>query len=400
MIKTIFKSIIKNKLISLFLIIEFSITIFLSLDAIETYEIINTKRKTMNSMFDTKNTLMIQESVIDQSSYNNNSKEYTSVIDNLKSINGIEKVGYYSTQDTNGDVRSTLGGIKKYVFVNDDMLDILKLKDRNNNIITNKAFGENSVFVISGSDLNLNGKSFEISGGYSWKKTYGSNVTLKKGSLFPADFQIIENAPVDLNKGIIIKLENNKFMNNMIKPMAVNGFTLVKFKNTDVTKLKSSINKKFDEAGIKVNLKNMEDYLNEYIEKKEVFFISRLRVTICLAAFSVVGTILTLFLSVNRRKREFGIRMSAGASKFYLLRLVFGETFMLVFISYIFAVIYYGYKNNYVLEDLSLNVYEAFSPLFTIKYLLIAFLLIILFSFSVIRSILKIQPRDLIGGIK
>lgn len=400
MIKTILKSILKNKLISIFLVIEFTITIYLSLEAIATYEIISTKRKTITSMFDVKSTLVIKSTKAYEI---HNFKTYYDIPDTLKSINGVKKVGYYDVEDPKLNVKDTLGGIKKYVFLNSDMLDIVHVKNDKGSIITGDVFRKNNNEsenpILTGSSLKAIGKSFDISMGPEWKKTYKSIETLKDNYSFPNKGYISET-PINLNNCVMLSISDDKTSSEQIKANAVINYFFVKIDTKNVNKVKDSINKRFEEKGLEINIATVEEDLNNYIKDNEEFFIAQLRITICLAVFSILGTAVTLILSVNKRKREFGIRMSTGASKFYLLRLVYGEVMLLILVSYLFSLMLYSRQSEGILYSLGLKVYELFNPLFSIKYLLCVFTLLFLVSLTVIKTILKMQPRELIGGAK
>lgn len=395
MLKTILKSMFKNKIISIFLIVEFTITIFLSLEAIETYTIVNTKRKTIHNMFDTKNTIVIKMTATDGDNF---FKTYFDILDKLKTINGVERVGYYNVQDTDREVRDNLGNIKEYVFVNEDMLDIIHIKDNKGKIMPRHILNQSNIQdglypIITGELLKAKNKSIDISIGSEYKKTYKSVTVLENNLQFPGK-NYMEDATVNLNKSVVLIIPNDGIKSNSLFR------TFVKCNNKSTNKVKDSIYKRFNDKGIKVDVRIVEDDLNNYIKEKESSFIAQFKITICLAFFSILGTVVTLILSVNRRKREFGIRMSSGASKFYLLRLVYGEVMMIIVISYMISLAIYSSQRANTLNILGLKVYQLFSPWFSIKYLLCVFALIFLVSCTVIKTILKMQPRELIGGAR
>lgn len=397
MIKSILKSVFKNKIVSIFLIIEFTFTIFFSLQSIETYKILYSKRDIISSIIDTKNTLVVREK-----DPGDNYKKYLDVLDNLKSLKEIKKVGYYRCEDAKTTFNDTLFGVNKYIFINEDMLSILKLKDKSGDKISanilKKSISENEAIpAILGADLKAEGKNFDFTS-HEWKKTYKSVITLKEGAKFP-DEHYIENNPIDLKKAIIIEFQEDN-PEAEVKANAAGHFSFIKFQSSDVEKLKRKIYNRFKEKGMNVIVDTMTNNINDYIKEENGYFISQLRITICLGIFSIIGTAVTLILSVNRRKKEFGIRMSTGASKFYLLKLLYGEVILLMIISYLCALAIYASEYKRVLIDMKLNVFQLFDPVFSLLFLLCAFALILLASITVVITILKMQPRELIGGAK
>lgn len=284
------------------------------------------------------------------------------------------------------------------------MLDIYKVRDSKEKIINGDVFRKYNIQdeakpIFTGTALKTGLKSFNISSGDLWNYRYKSIGTLKSNYVLPGK-SYIDDAPLNLNNCVILPVPDTGNSYNNVKSNAIiNGF-FIKVNINDVNKVKNSIYERFKNDDVDVNVVTVEEDLNNYIRENEEYFIAQLRITLCLLLLSTMGTATTLILSVKRRKREFGIRISTGGSKFYLLRLIYGEVMLILIISYIIALLYYSKGNSHVLKVLGKTTFQIFNPLFSIIYLLCVFAIIVILSFSVVIIILKMQPRDLIGGVK
>lgn len=370
---------------------------YLSMNVIETYQVIYAIPNAIKRMFDAKSTLIVHYQINERDM--RNMAEFAIKADNIKSVVGVKKVGYYEVDKINP--KSTIPGVDNYIYVNEDMLDIYNLKDSNGKIINGDTFRKcknQSIPALTGASLNTDNKDFDIKIN-ELSNTYKRISTLCKNCQFFNNDYLI--ATINLNNSVIIPFPKESESDMTLKINAVGANRIfVKVDSKNVNKTKKALYKYYEKNGFNVKIYTMEEDIKNYIGNNYEYFIAQLRITICLAIYSMVGAAVVLMLTINKRKREFGIRMATGASKFYLLRLVYGEIMLSLIISYIIALIYYSSKNRYITNSLGETVFQIFNPLFSVIYLLCAFAAILILSFSVVMIILKMQPRDLIGGAK
>jgi len=391
--KTILKSLYKDKIISLFILIQFTLTVFMSFIALENYEIINQEKKTVSKFFDIKKTIVIYQND-DHSGEAKFHKDYILTLEKLKMNKDIECIGQYSIAD--GDnVENTLNNAKKYIFLNDDMLKIINLEDNCGKRITGemlkKDLQTNEYSAIVGTGLKAKDKSFNII--FNGETiSYKGVSTIKENSFFPAD-QYIGAAPINL-KDSALCIEVNE------QTRAISSFrSFIKFSTNDVTELKDYIYNSFKEKGIEVRVLTVEEDLGEYISQNQEFFVAALKITAGLSIFSLLGTVITLILSINRKKREFGIRMATGSSKWQLIGLVYGQLAIIIIFAYLIAFFWERSRNSeYLVRCLGLSTAELFNLAFSVKYLLLVFVILLIFSSMVIKMILRLEPGQLVRG--
>ena len=357
--------------------------------------------QTVNSMFDTKNTYFAQPRNI------KDIKEIMnccSLADGLKSIDGIKKVGYFEINEKKTNFTCNLGDIDYYILANADMLDIYNLRDSKGKAINGDTFRNYKVQdglkpIFTGVDLKAEGKSFDISCDDGEKNTYKGIRTLKENYLFPSK-DYIQSAPINLNKGVVLQTPDDLDSLDSAKLNAIFSGFFIKTDGESSEKMTEEVIKYFGDKGFNINITRVKDDLNNYLSNYDDEFITQLRITICLTVFSLIGTAITIVMSINKRRRELGIRMATGASKFDLITLIFGEVLLSILISYVIAFSYLLGVNHGVIREIGVSLTQVFNLWFAIIYILCFFTIILLLSFSVIRAILKIQPRDLIGGAK
>ena len=392
--KTIFKIIFKEKLISFFILIQFILTFFVSFAAIENYKVLNAQKEKANQFFNIKNTLVIYEDG-DRTEGLKYIEDYYSILDNLKTIKGIEAVGYYCVSGNQNYEPNFTSSIKQCIYLNEDMLDIITLKDSDGNringdVIKKKSTNDSRNPAIVGSALKVKGENFDVF--YDGEKIECTAVcSLGEKSFFPGT-QHIGAAAVDLKDAVICNVVKDRF-----KYAAFKGF--IKVNGNNAEDLKNSIYKCFKEKGIEVRVVTMEEEVVEYIKQTEGFTIMTYRLAIGLSIFSILGTVITLILSINRKKKEFGIRMATGSSKLYLIGLVYGQIVVIVIAAYIIAFFWEQSRSSEnLVRTLGLSTAELFNLSFSIKYLLLVFIIILVFSSMVIKGILRLEPGELVRG--
>jgi len=275
------------------------------------------------------------------------------------------------------------------------MLKIIKLEDSYGKRITGemlkKDLKTNTYSAIVGTGLKAKDKSFNII--FNGKTiSYKGASAIKENSFFPAD-QYIGTVPINLNDSVLCNEVNEQTRG--ISPFR----SFIKFNTNDVTELKDYIYNSFKEKGIEVRVLTVEEDLDEYIRQNQEFFVIALKITTGLSIFSLLGTVITLILSINRKKREFGIRMATGSSKWQLIGLVYGQLAVIIIFAYLIAFFWERSRNSeYLVSCLGLTTAELFNLAFSIKYLLLVFIILLIFSSMVIKMILRLEPGQLVRG--
>lgn len=137
-----------------------------------------------------------------------------------------------------------------------------------------------------------------------------------------------------------------------------------------------------------------ERLVNALKEKKENLFYL-LSFSLILLVLSFSGVLSLVLLSISKRRREFGIRLSIGSYPRDIARFIVGEVALIIFTAFIFAFIV-GYFISAIIpkdQGIVINGY-----VFALS-LLINLLSIALLSIIPVRMISKYTPNNLIRGV-
>ncbi|CUB09999.1 FtsX-like permease family protein [Bacillus cereus] len=248
------------------------------------------------------------------------------------------------------------------------------------------------------------------------------------GSYFKKYFQVGDT----INKQYTITgfLPENKFIVNnnttntylkldyaMILPMSFDRFekyeamflrlhqstVLYLQKGADVKKLEESIQLKGN--GGTFHLKSLGDEINEDVTLNGYSEIPQLIVGILFIVFSIVGIVVTTIVSILMRKREFGIKIAFGESKFGMFIQIVLENIIVAITGLGMSIAYFSWRYG-VLLQMSKDLKEAtvldFKLDMPILFLVFLFLLLIIIVSNVIvfLFIKKLEPKTLIGGME
>ncbi|WP_182813134.1 ABC transporter permease [Bacillus sp. ME78] len=174
-------------------------------------------------------------------------------------------------------------------------------------------------------------------------------------------------------------------------------------KDADVKKLEESIQLKGN--GGTFYLKNLGDEINEDVTFNSYSEIPQLIVGILFILFSIVGIVVTTIISILMRKREFGIKIAFGESKFGMFIQIVLENIIVAIVGLGMSLVYFSWRYR-VLLQMSKNLKEAtvldFKLDMPILFLVFLFLLLIIIVSNVIvfLFIKKLEPKTLIGGME
>ncbi|SUY45280.1 permease domain-containing protein [Clostridium putrefaciens] len=158
--------------------------------------------------------------------------------------------------------------------------------------------------------------------------------------------------------------------------------------------------KKFN---LSVNVSSLDDQLEELKEQNKVTIFYGIFISAFVIILSCFGLSAIMFYSVNSRKREFGIRIMAGASIKHIKTLVVGEVVTLMGIALtISSIILFKMKHDQVIK----NINSGFIPImgeFSVGILFMVGLLLLVLSVLIcllpLIKVQNLQPKDLIGGM-
>ncbi|MDA1635384.1 ABC transporter permease [Bacillus cereus] len=174
-------------------------------------------------------------------------------------------------------------------------------------------------------------------------------------------------------------------------------------KGADVKKLEEAIQLKGN--GGTLHLKSLGDEINEDVTLNGYSEIPQLIVGILFIVFSIVGIVVTTIVSILMRKREFGIKIAFGESKFGMFIQIVLENIIVAITGLGMSIAYFSWRYG-VLLQMSKDLKEAtvldFKLDMPILFLVFLFLLLIIIVSNVIvfLFIRKLEPKTLIGGME
>ncbi|CAM3873907.1 MULTISPECIES: ABC transporter permease [Bacillus cereus group] len=174
-------------------------------------------------------------------------------------------------------------------------------------------------------------------------------------------------------------------------------------KGADVKKLEEAIQLKGN--GGTFHLKSLGDEINEDVTLNGYSEIPQLIVGILFIVFSIVGIVVTTIVSILMRKREFGIKIAFGESKFGMFIQIVLENIIVAITGLGMSIAYFSWRYG-VLLQMSKDLKEAtvldFKLDMPILLLVFLFLLLIIIVSNVIvfLFIRKLEPKTLIGGME
>ncbi len=390
--KTIFKSIFKNKVILFFLVLQFTLCYFISMRSYSTYKIMNSQVDNANKYVDVKSTYLMKQkdgpaAFLDGS--------FPKFLKNAESLSGVKSIGAYCVRE----LKNTSSPCN-IICINYHMLDFLKLQ-----IDHGRCFNPED-FKNSEKDYS----TVPIVIGYNLKSKYKVNDTIKSEDLGVegCNFQVIGTLKNN-QKFLGMNILNEKLVNLDDSFIVPANFNMSEFMNSYSNLLirvdphEKSIAKNIKLLGkqynVSFNIDNVKSLAENQYEQDLVLFKNYLLIATFLLVFSLFGVAVTMIMFVESRKREFGIRLAGGSTKSYIYRLILGEIFTMNILGFVIGMFLFKLSEGSLIN---LFVSGGFIGIFNFKViciiLLISFILIFLFSLESARRIYKLEPRELIKG--
>ena len=212
------------------------------------------------------------------------------------------------------------------------------------------------------------------------------------------------NTYLKLDYAMIMPMSSNRYENYEGMFLRLHQSTVLHLrKDADVKKLEKSIQLKGN--GGTFYLKNLGDEINIDVTLNSYSEIPQLIVGILFILFSIVGIVVTTIISILMRKREFGIKIVFGESKFGMFIQIVIENIIVAIVGLGMSIAYFSWRYGTLLQ--MSKDFKAVSALdfkldMPILFLVFLFLLLIIVVSNVIvfLFIRKLEPKTLIGGME
>ncbi|WP_176535540.1 ABC transporter permease [Bacillus cereus] len=212
------------------------------------------------------------------------------------------------------------------------------------------------------------------------------------------------NVYLKLDYAMIMPMSSNRYENYEGMFLRLYQSTVLHLrKDADVKKLEESIQLKGN--GGTFHLKNLGDEINIDVTLNSYSEIPQLIVGILFILFSIVGMAVTTIVSILMRKREFGIKIVFGESKFGMFIQIVLENIIVAIAGLGMSIAYFSWRYGKLLQ--MSKDFKAVSALdfkldMPILFLVFLFLLLIIIVSNVIvfLFIRKLEPKTLIGGME
>ncbi|KLA31719.1 ABC transporter permease [Bacillus cereus] len=212
------------------------------------------------------------------------------------------------------------------------------------------------------------------------------------------------NVYLKLDYAMIMPMSSDRYENYEGMFLRLHQSTVLHLqKDADIKKLEESIQLKGN--GGTFHLKNLGAEINIDITLNGYSEIPQLIIGILFILFSIVGIVVTTIVSILMRKREFGIKIVFGESKFGMFIQIVLENIIVAIAGLGMSLVYFSWRYGRLLQmskDFKVASVLDFKLNMPIIFLVFLFLLLIIVvsNFIVFLFIRKLEPKILIGGME
>ena len=263
--------------------------------------------------------------------------------------------------------------------------------------------------IFKKEDFYKKNSTYKVLVGHNFKKYFniGDELHITKDlkykiiGFLPKDYTIFLSSTImnleNANSAIIcpedLQLKDDAVI---LKEKFFGGIQFILKDNVEYDKVINDFYKKSDNLNVEVNFLKFEDNIERFYEALEpVIRIELLKVIIFLF-FTLVAVISLVIYSINNRKKEFGVLICTGIKLRKLIFSILYEWIFLIIIAYLISCI------------LFVNIENSLNGWFKYTYgfhnlgigFIVSILMFLIISVKPIIKILKLQPKELIGGIK
>lgn len=360
----------KRKLSNLIIIVQFTITFFALIISV-------------GLVLDIVNKVYIARKMVKQNYYivkydGNNMLAKKEFYDGLKYDKNIDSYGYYFYERES----------KNYLNVSDGILNMFSFKISNGRSLNEEDFKEsNEIPVLITSDLK---EKYHINSIIE-REYFNKIIKYKVVGILDISFRFWckSDKLVDKSKNTII-CPSNLDDNNI---NAIN--TIINLKNILNSSMKEEINKSNNMITDGELIVNLRKYVLSVIYEKLQAVVYIMIFSIAILILSVSGLIINLNLLLSKRLKEFGIRLSLGATIKDISKLLSMELLANFIIAFIIS----------ILPIPLINIYlpDSGGVLINLWSIAIVALMLLAFIFIVFKNILKelkrYEPAYLVRGV-
>lgn len=212
------------------------------------------------------------------------------------------------------------------------------------------------------------------------------------------------NTYLKLDYAMIMPMSSNRYEKYEAMFLILHQSTVLYLqKGADIKKLEESIQLKGNDGTF--YLKSLGEEINEGVTLDSYSEIPQLIVGILFILFSIVGIVVTTIISILMRKREFGIKIAFGESKFGMFIQIVLENIIVAIVGLGMSLVYFSWRYGALLQmskDIKTVTVLDFKLDMPILFLVFLFLLLIIVVSNVIvfLFIRKLEPKTLIGGME
>lgn len=212
------------------------------------------------------------------------------------------------------------------------------------------------------------------------------------------------NGYLKLDKAMILPMPIDRYEKYELMFLRLHQSTIISLqKDADVKKLQEAIQLKGND--VTLYLKNLSEEINENVISNKESEIIGLIVGGLFILFIIAGIVVTTVVSIMMRKREFGIKMVLGESKFGMFIQIVLENICIAIFGMFLSIVYFLWRYEDHLQfskdfDMA-SVLEVNLNMPILLFVFLFLLLIIIVSnLIVFLFIRKLEPKTLIGGME
>lgn len=424
--KQIYKSLMRKKVSSIFIVIQLTITIFILINSFTMLDSTNYLiNEAKHSKLDLDKTIHLQ--IYNGSFSDEYNKNYIQLEEYINSMKGISNYGGFDFTNTifielennneyikcrqemiNDTFKERYDTSSELILLDQGMYDLMKLPIMDGRgLETNDFYDEDNEItpILVGNRYKDILKIGQVITRVDDEHKYIVVGIIEGNCRWFNEQDYISNMLNSLDDKFIvpyIKSEKTSTVNILSKSNAI--FYVVN-DTEQIEYIEKMIDKKAETLNLRVRSSSILDELSEY--KENIIEVNQICIflAISLIIFSCFGISTIMISSIINRKREFGIMMSTGASIRYIKKIIIGEMATLTIISSLLAILIQIIDNikKYKFEKyyaITINPMEYVSIKCIIFVTMSVLIIVMVTSIFPLRKLKKITIKEFIGGVE
>ncbi|MGL6184388.1 MAG: FtsX-like permease family protein [Clostridium chrysemydis] len=416
--KNALKSITRMKFLFFLIILQLSIGLYMVNSATAIIQDNTLKKKNFDKLFNFNNTYVAR--IIPENYGPNITTDYNKVNEFYKRLGDFKKQGLISRYSIVFPMLFEIPGIDKFLPEEFKVATEKTAIHRAKILVNNEFINNYDIKVVQGrtlneNDFNLNWNEVEIpiliGNAYVDKLNVGDIVTSNlrykfneaKNSMIKVKFKVVgimehNSIPTILAKSdflenvvysdytVVIPSINDFFM---LSPGVALGDQGVYIESNNIEEFERAISSELDSENMKINLYSLKSDYDGIMKELSKNIINSVLLGFTLLLLSLIGITVILLGELQRRKREFGIRLGCGATLSDLCKeIIFEVMYMMIFSSILSVVLM-------CLRNIGKNNFMSY------QLVLVNIILITIFTFIIsIIPVLKIKKMNVVELIR